>query len=58
MTASTQSPRFSRRAKFIIGGVVAVITVLYIFACALLIDTFTQRSAPVVGPIGLWPHQR
>ena len=56
MTSSTQSPRFSRRAKFIIGGAVAIITVLYIFACALLIDTFTQRRSPaVVGPIGLSP---
>ena len=56
MTSSTQSPRFSRRSKLIIGGAVAIITVLYIFACALLIDTFTQRRSPaVVGPIGLSP---
>ena len=44
MASSTPSPRFSRRSKLIIGGVVAIITVLYIFACALLIDTFAQRS--------------
>ena len=55
MTSSPQSPRFSRRSKLIIGGVVAIITVLYIFACALLIDTFAQRSVLVVGPIGLSP---
>ncbi len=56
MTPSSQPPRFSRQAKLIIGGAVAIITVLYIFACALLIDTFAQRGSPaVVGPIGLSP---
>jgi hypothetical protein len=56
MTPSPQPPRFSRRAKLIIGGAVVIITVLYIFACALLIDTFVQRrSTEVVGPIGLSP---
>ena len=56
MTSSTQPPRFSRRAKLIIGGAAAIITVLYIFACALLIDTFAQRgSSAVVGPIELSP---
>ena len=52
MSSATQPPRFSRRAKILIGSAVAVITVLYMFACALLIDTFTQRgSSPVVGPV-------
>ncbi len=52
MASVTQAPRFSRRAKLIIGGAVAVITVLYMFACALLIDTFTQRgSTAIVEPI-------
>jgi hypothetical protein len=51
MSSATQTPRFSRRAKIIIGGAVVVVTVLYMFACALLIDTFTQRSTAVVGPV-------
>jgi hypothetical protein len=55
-TQPTRSPRFSRWAKIAIGSTVVVITVLYMFACALLIDTFTQRSSPVVqAPIGLSP---
>ena len=57
MSSATQSPpRFSRRAKIIIGGAVIVITVLYMFACALLIDTFTQRGAPPSpGPVSPSP---
>ena len=48
MSSATRSPRFSRRARILVGGAVAVITVLYMFACALLIDTFTQRGAPAI----------
>ncbi len=59
MSSSTQSagsPRFSRRVKIIIGVGIAVISILYMFACALLIDTFSQRGAPaVVGPVSPQP---
>jgi hypothetical protein len=56
MSSATQSPRFSRRARILIGSAVAVITVLYMFACALLIDTFTQRGAsPAAGPVPAQP---
>ena len=56
MAPAAQTPRFSRRAKLIIGGAVVVVTVLYIFACALLIDTFTRRgSTAIVGPVSPSP---
>ena len=56
MSFTPQSPRFSRGAKIVIGGAVIVITVLYMFACALLIDTFTQRgAAPIAGPVSPSP---
>ncbi|CAG0937750.1 beta-glucosidase [Thermoflexales bacterium] len=55
-TERTHSPRFSRRVKIIVGVGVAIISVLYMFACALLIDTFSQRGAPaVVGPVSPEP---
>ncbi len=51
MSSATQSPRFSRNTKIVIGGAVIIVTVLYMFACALLIDTLTRRgSTPVAGP--------
>ena len=59
MSSSTQpvrSPRFSRRVKIMIGIGIAVISILYIFACALLIDTFSQRStSAVVGLVSPTP---
>jgi hypothetical protein len=52
MSSAAQSPRFSRGAKIIIGGAAIVVTLLYMFACALLIDAFSQRGAtPGAGPI-------
>ncbi len=52
MTSPTSTPRFSRTAKLVFGGAAIVVTVLYMFACALLIDTLAQRnSTPVAGPI-------
>lgn len=57
MTSATQSPRFSRRIKMIIGGGAIIVTVLYMFACALLLDSFTQRgSNPVAGPVSPSPE--
>jgi hypothetical protein len=56
MSSAAQSPRFSRNAKIIIGGAIVVVTVLYMFACALLIDTLTRRgSTTVAGPVSPSP---
>jgi hypothetical protein len=50
--SSAESSRVSRRTKIIIGVGAVIVTVLYMFACALLIDTFTQRgSNPITGPV-------
>jgi hypothetical protein len=55
-TPTAAAPRFSRRAKVIIGAGAVIVTVLYMFACALLIDSFTQRgSSPVAGPVSPSP---
>lgn len=52
MSSVTQTPRFSRRAKIIIGVGAVIVTILYMFACALLIDSFTGRSStPITGPV-------
>jgi hypothetical protein len=52
MSSATYTSRFSRRTKIIIGVGAVVVTVLYMFACALLIDSFAGRSAtPIAGPV-------
>jgi hypothetical protein len=56
MSSANPSPRFSRGAKIIMGGALVIITLLYMFAGALLIDTFTQRgSTPIAGPVSPSP---
>jgi hypothetical protein len=55
-TPTAAAPRFSRRAKVIIGAGAVIVTVLYMFACALLIDSFTQRgTSPIAGPVSPSP---
>ena len=55
-TERADSPRFSRRVKIIVAIGIAIISVLYMFACALLIDSFSQRGASgVVGPASPQP---
>jgi hypothetical protein len=56
MSSSTRSARLSRRAKIITGAAIAVITVIYILACALLINVIALSNSPaVVGPVSLSP---
>lgn len=55
-TERRDSPRFSRRVKIVIAVGVVIISVLYMFACALLIDSFSRRgAAAVVGSVSPQP---